>query len=882
MKKWIRCCSLLLSLLLCVTTLGGLLVAHAQEKNQISLYVQGTETAVTVNKGDVIAVRFNAGAPFSNLVLTPTRVFMNAGVSGMDMVLYSWNSSYETTLQGEPVAETSHGKFFAGDPCALDRDDEFPSGEYLLTITCTSGCWNLGAYQGQKKHTMWYVNGSLDTKSFAINLLSNANSYDFFEPLSEVEASGIQLNVQPNSWVMVDGLGRTLSQEVSKEVEQERYVGMFYWTSSGYWGQQTSAYNITERYHSLSAAEQLLVRNDYKADIWKTDKAPSWFWDEPLLGYYTANDDYVIRKHAELLADAGVDFIFFDCCVGLKTTASYMNVFEVFAKARSEGVNTPQIAFMLPMGDAKANAEYLRILYDHIYSKELYSDLWFIYEGKPLIMAYVDQLSKEGTDAEIRDFFTFRRGDAYSWRTEDFRNTDANTIYWGWLATYPQTRYLVPRRRNDPDRTVIEQMTVGVAQNVDVVNHVPTAMNGNNVAGRSYVFGDYSYSYRSGLTGQEVVVTPSIENSAMYGLNFQQQWDYAIEHDPNVLFVTGWNEWTVGRYQTFEGVSNAFPDQFDYEYSRDCEPSAGILKDYYYCQLVENIRRYKGIEDTQATVEDKSIDISSGADQWTDVFSYDHYVGSTWDRDAEGYGVTYKNDTMRNDIVRAKVAHDSEYVYFYVETAEALTSREDKAWMRLFLDTDSTGESPNWEGFEYIVNRINPADGKCTIERLTGSDDSGAWTYEAVGEAAYTVEGNILQIAIPRDAIGFADHEVNLNFKWSDNMQEDGNILDFYQNGDVAPGGRFCFRYLSCDVPQDPTQTETDEIPAESSSNAVSETAEEENSQTVSDDSQGCGSVTVLSPMVLVILLGAVVLRKRIKPLAMAFCTGNQNHKKIL
>lgn len=318
MKKWIRCCSLLLSLLLCVTTLGGLLVAHAQEKNQISLYVQGTETAVTVNKGDVIAVRFNAGAPFSNLVLTPTRVFMNAGVSGMDMVLYSWNSSYETTLQGEPVAETSHGKFFAGDPCALDRDDEFPSGEYLLTITCTSGCWNLGAYQGQKKHTMWYVNGSLDTKSFAINLLSNANSYDFFEPLSEVEASGIQLNVQPNSWVMVDGLGRTLSQEVNKEVEQERYVGMFYWTSSGYWGQQTSAYNITERYHSLSAAEQLLVRNDYKADIWKTDKAPSWFWDEPLLGYYTANDDYVIRKHAELLADAGVDFIFFRLLRGLK------------------------------------------------------------------------------------------------------------------------------------------------------------------------------------------------------------------------------------------------------------------------------------------------------------------------------------------------------------------------------------------------------------------------------------------------------------------------------------------------------------------------------------------------------------------------------------
>jgi len=27
----------------------------------------------------------------------------------------------------------------------------------------------------------------------------------------------------------------------------------------------------------------------------------------------------------------------------------------------------------------------------------------------------------------------------------------------------------------------------------------------------------------------------------------------------------------------------------------------------------------------------------------------------------------------------------------------------------------------------------------------------------------------------------------------SDNMQVDGDILDFYKNGDVAPGGRFMF-----------------------------------------------------------------------------------------
>lgn len=35
----------------------------------------------------------------------------------------------------------------------------------------------------------------------------------------------------------------------------------------------------------------------------------------------------------------------------------------------------------------------------------------------------------------------------------------------------------------------------------------------------------------------------------------------------------------------------------------------------------------------------------------------------------------------------------------------------------------------------------------------------------------------------------------DFHFKWSDNMQEDGNIMDFYVNGDVAPGGRFMFHF---------------------------------------------------------------------------------------
>ncbi len=36
---------------------------------------------------------------------------------------------------------------------------------------------------------------------------------------------------------------------------------------------------------------------------------------------------------------------------------------------------------------------------------------------------------------------------------------------------------------------------------------------------------------------------------------------------------------------------------------------------------------------------------------------------------------------------------------------------------------------------------------------------------------------------------------IDLEFKWNDNMQENGDIMDFYINGDTAPGGRFNFVY---------------------------------------------------------------------------------------
>ena len=55
--------------------------------------------------------------------------------------------------------------------------------------------------------------------------------------------------------------------------------------------------------------------------------------------------------------------------------------------------------------------------------------------------------------------------------------------------------------------------------------------------------------------------------------------------------------------------------------------------------------------------------------------------------------------------------------------------------------------------------------------------------------------GNKIEIRVPKETIECGNMINNLEFKWSDNMQQDGEILDFYINGDAAPSGRFNYLF---------------------------------------------------------------------------------------
>jgi len=92
----------------------------------------------------------------------------------------------------------------------------------------------------------------------------------------------------------------------------------------------------------------------------------------------------VIRKHATMLTDAGVDVIIFDTTNGYTYQDTYRLLLDTFADIRAQGENTPQIAFLTPFGTPR---QVVVDLYQNLYQPGIHPELWFHWEGKPLILA---------------------------------------------------------------------------------------------------------------------------------------------------------------------------------------------------------------------------------------------------------------------------------------------------------------------------------------------------------------------------------------------------------------------------------------------------------------------------------------------------------------
>jgi hypothetical protein len=552
-----------------------------------------------------------------------------------------------------------------------------------------------------------------------------------------------------------DGLGRALPMpgEVSGP-RPDRFVGMFYFLwhdiRAGKRPDGDGPYDIAK----------ILARDP---DALRHPGSKLWgpigmyhYWAEPLYGYYLSTDPWVIRHHARLLSDAGVDTLIFDTTNEETYPDVYVKLCEVFQDIRKSGGRTPRITFMM---NTKAGTTGRKVYLD-LYKPRKFRDLWFVWQGKPLLLC-----DPAEADPELRAFFTLRKA--------HWPFTLVNTPYaWHWEATYPQ-----PYGYTDDSKRA-EQVNVSVAQNLRVSDGQPTNMSAGNARGRS--FHDGARDTSPGALDR--------------GGNFQEQWKRAFELDPPFAMVTGWNEWVAGRWGKPD-TTIEFVDQLDREYSRDIEPMKGGHADNYYYQLAANVRRFKGIAPIPRASGAESIDLEGSFDAWKDVSpEFRDDAGDTSPRDFGGAGGThYVNRSGRNDLLACKVARDAKDVYFYARTRAELTPRTGPSWMELLIDADRDQRN-GWEGFDFIVNRTIDADGTSWLER-----NIGGWKWEKVAKVRVRVAGTELHLAVPRSVLGLHEGSGGLaiDFKWTDNAQHPGDILDFYVSGDVAPEGRYKFRYVA-------------------------------------------------------------------------------------
>jgi len=546
-----------------------------------------------------------------------------------------------------------------------------------------------------------------------------------------------------DNWVATDALGRSLPfADECRASRTDKYVGMFYylWHGDGIDGcPQVSP--ITNNTEQLADGKQILIQDKNS------------YWAEPEDGYYRSTDPWAIRRNLQMLANAGVDFIFFDNSNGPLYLPVVTELCKVSQQMRTEGIQTPYISFMVQ------NETCARQVYDEFYAQNLYTDLWFFWNGKPLILKTDNNLVN---DPVLKDFFTLRR--SWSW-------TDPTQPgNWQWNDTYPQDYGW------DTDKNIIEQISVSKGSHPGI----PDGVSFHNGAQPPY---------------NEYLLCDSTD----YGLKFNEQWKRALSVDPPLVMITQWNEWISGVYGAPNGTNNFLGrtrtwyavDEFNKEFSRDIEPMKGGYTDNYYYQMVSNIRKYKGMQTQEAQSAPKSISIDGIFDEWNTVSPvYKDPAGDVAHRNFLGSNNTtvYTNTTGRNDIIESRTTYDNNNLYFYVKTAQNLTPSTDPNWMLLFIDADRN-KGTGWEGYDYVINLGVKSATETTLKQWDGK----SWGNEVT--VPYKLTGNKMELSVPRSAVKLDKTTPQFYFHWADNPQQLNDISSFFTDGDSAPDRRFNFNY---------------------------------------------------------------------------------------
>lgn len=585
-----------------------------------------------------------------------------------------------------------------------------------------------------------------------------------------------------DTWVGIDGIDRILptADDQPLRTDKDRTVGIFYvsWHYDWFYTNFKSPYacDVTKILEQDPKA-----RLDYYHNLWTHEFA--YHWGEPEVGYFTSCDPYVIRKDISMLNDAGVDVLILDCTNAVCYFTEWNALFETLTAMKNEGHKVPKVCFWGYNGEVSAR---LQDIYNYYYAKNLYKDLWFYWDGKPLLLYNENAQYSQ----EIHDFFTLRHM-WWGYRYSNGKPYLGTEDHWSFGYDMHDTRVqsLTPAGRASLHNGRYEQMAVTPAQHASTMVGKTWTLKGQEPTLNQY-----------DLPTKTFINSKWVDHAENYGLYFKERWSEALSVDPDFIYINDWNEWIAGQFATPDGVnfmgrnSNfQFVDQYNAEFNRTIQPMKGGATDNYYMQMVDGIRRYKGVREAPVATEASSLNLSSDIESWDNVpESFFDTQGDIMHRDYTGYGGNKYSDTSgRNDIVLSKVSIHNDKATFFVRTASDLTPYTDPNWMLLFINSDCDFKT-GWHGFDYIINHGFESDSETLVMKWdkTVSD----WVNHTT--ASFKVEGNTLVIETSLSALGIADTDSgNFFFKWADNPADINDAISLCLNGDTAPNRRFCYNY---------------------------------------------------------------------------------------
>ena len=221
-------------------------------------------------------------------------------------------------------------------------------------------------------------------------------------------------------------------------------------------------------------------------------------------------------------------------------------------KMREEGNKTPQFVFW---SFNNKPVEVVKSLYERYYKQNKFSDLWFYWDGKPLLLynAHPEadanghyEASAADYPKEIFDFFTLRNmwWGYYKWQGERYIGTEDNWSF-GYSMADDSIINMTPKELVSKHGGQLEEAAVTPAQHPVTMTAVPMGVGKSwSRAGGEPELDEYDMPKEAYVPW----LGKTVEHPTGYGIYFQERWEDALAADPPFIYLNDWNEWTAGKY----------------------------------------------------------------------------------------------------------------------------------------------------------------------------------------------------------------------------------------------------------------------------------------------------------------------------------------------